>query len=311
MRIAIIGIGRVGAQAAFTIALRGLADELLLVDAAPAVAAGEALDLVHAEAFMAHPLNVRTAAIDEVTDCDVLVLSCSAPWRQDYTSRFDLGRENLRLFSGILPPLARANPRAKFLVITNPVDVMTHHVLRLTGAAPERVFGTGTLIDSARFRSLLSARLGIHADDVRAYILGEHGETQFAVFSAAFAGGAPIPHDDGAREAFEQARTGGWQVVRQKGHTSYAIALAAALVVEAIAWDTRRTMPLSVACGGRYGLDDVCLSLPVVVGRQGVVRVIEPRLNEAELAALHRCGQVVREGIALSMTPAPRDDPAA
>jgi L-lactate dehydrogenase len=305
MRIAIVGMGRVGAQTAFTLAMRGLADELLLVDASRETASGEALDLVHAEAFMAHPLTVRAASLQEVAGCDVVVLSCSAPWRQEYTSRFDLGRDNLKIFRQILPPLAAGNPGAKYLVITNPVDVMTFHAIELTGAGAARVFGSGTLIDSARFRSLLSAKVGIHADDVRAYILGEHGETQFPAFSSAFAGGAPIPVDTDAKAAFEEARTGGWQVVRKKGHTSYAIALAAALVVEAIAWDTRRTMPLSVACQGRYGLEDICLSLPVVMGREGIVRVIEPELSEDERTSLKRCGGIVRDAISLSLTPPP------
>jgi len=301
MKISLVGLGRVGSTLAYTLLLRGLADELLLVDANEKVAIGEALDLQHAEAFTSHPMIVRPGTIAETAGSDVIVLSCSVPWNPNYTSRFDLGRDNLRLFRQVVPPLAEVSPDAKMLVITNPVDVMTYHAIKLSEFGPKRVFGTGTLIDSARFRTMLSARMGIHPDDLRAYILGEHGDAQFPLFSTAVAGGSRILCDEVTEEVFREASRAGFDVVHQKGHTNYAISMAATLVIEAIVWDTRRTMPLSILIDGFLDVRDVCLSLPVVVGKDGITQVLRPKLPEEEAAAFRRCAEVVREGINRSL----------
>jgi len=142
-------------------------------------AEGEVLDLEHAEAFTSCPVTVRAGQIDETAGSNIVILCSSVPWNQQYKSRFDIGRDNLKIFEEIVPELAKASPQAKILVITNPVDVMTYHAIRLSGFGARRVFGTGTLIDSARFRTMLSKRMRIHPDDLRAYILGEHGDSQF------------------------------------------------------------------------------------------------------------------------------------
>lgn len=301
MKTTLVGVGRVGSTLAYTLMFRGLADELVLLDHNKEVARGEASDLQHAEAFVGHPMVAVAGEVEDTKGSDIIILTCSVPWNQKYTSRFDIGRDNLGLFREIVPPLARVSPDAKVLVISNPVDVMTYHTVELTGFGPERVFGTGTLIDSARFRTMLSAEMGIHPDDVRAYILGEHGETQFPLHSMAMAGGSRILDDAASQEIFQRASRAGWDVVRRKGHTNYAISLAAALVVEAIVWDTCRTMPLSVLVDGFLGVRDVCLSLPVVLGRDGISQVIEPDLGEDEANAFHRCAEIVREAIKQSL----------
>jgi len=301
MKIALVGLGRVGSTLAYTLLHRGLADELVLLDRSREIVEGEALDLRHAEAFITHPVVVRPGGVEETAGSDIIILTCSAPWNENYTSRFDIGCDNLRLFRGIVPALAQASPDAKILVISNPVDVMTYHVIQLTGFGPERVFGTGTLIDSARFRTMLSAKMGIHPDDLRTYILGEHGDTQFPLFSMAMAGGAHILEDGATHEIFREASRAGFDVVRKKGHTNYAISMAAALIVEAIAWDTCRTMPLSVLVDGFLDVRDVCLSLPVVVGKNGITQVLEPELGEDEIDAFRQCAAIVREGIEKSL----------
>lgn len=295
MRISLIGMGRVGSTLAYTLLLRGLGEELILVDRDRETAEGEMLDLKHIEAFTGHPAVVRAGGLEDTAGSDIIVLSCSVPWKPEYTSRADMGRDNLKLFREIVPPLAKASPSAIFLVITNPVDIMTYHTIKLSGLDPSQVFGTGTLIDSARFRTMLSARMGIHPDDLRAYILGEHGDSQFPEFSLAVAGGTRIVGDDATREIFRQASRSGFDVVNRKGHTNYAISMAAALVVEAIVWDTHRTMPLSVLLDGFLGIRDVCLSLPVVIGKNGVTHVFEPDFGDDEIAALHRCAEIVRQ----------------
>ncbi len=301
MKISLVGMGRVGSTLAYTLLLRGLADELVLVSHNRQIATGEASDLRHSEGFTGHPVLVRPGDLVDTANSDIIVISASVPWSQNYTSRFDIGHDNLKLFLDIVPPLAQASPDAKVLVITNPVDVMTYHAIKLTGFAPKRVFGTGTLIDSARFRTMLSAKVGIHPDDLRAYILGEHGDTQFPLFSMAMVGGSRILDDEITREICREAARAGHDVVRQKGHTNYAISMAATLVIEAIVWDTHRTMPLSVLLDGYLDEHDVCLSLPVVVGRDGVEKKLEPDLGEDEISAFRRCVATVRHGIERSL----------
>lgn len=161
MKVSPIGMGRVGSTLGYTLLLRGLDEESVLVGAKREIAEGEGLALVHAETFTGHPVTVRAGELADTAGSDVLAISCSAPWSPSYASRFDIGRDNLKLFRQLIPPLAEASPDAKLLVITNPVDVMTYHAIELSGFPPGRVFGTGTLVGSARFRSLLSARVGI------------------------------------------------------------------------------------------------------------------------------------------------------
>ncbi len=297
MKVSIIGTGRVGATLAYTLTIRGLADELVLVDRRAELSEGEALDLTHAEAFTGHPVLIRAGGIADTEGSDLVVLACSAPWQDHFTSRMDLADDNVRLLSEVVPPLVERSPAACLLVITNPVDVMTFHALRISGLGPRRVFGAGTLIDSARFRAMLSAEVGIHPDDLRAYILGEHGETQFPVLSLAQAGGESLQENEAARRLAGQLARSGFEVVDRKGYTNYAVSMAAALVVEAVAWDTRRTMPLSVLVDGYLGVSGVCLSMPVVVGRRGITRILHPRFSEEEAVAFRRSAQVVAEAI--------------
>ncbi|MGH8624307.1 MAG: hypothetical protein ACREYC_03170 [Gammaproteobacteria bacterium] len=162
---------------------------------------------------------------------------------------------------------------------------------------PSRVLGTGTLIDSARFRSMLSAEVGIHPDDLRAYILGEHGPSQFPALSLAQAGGEAIEDNRGRRRMFDQAVDAGFEVFRSKGYTNDAIAMAAALIIESIAFDKRHTMPISTLIDGYLGVRDVCLSVPVVVGREGITRVLQPDLNELEIDAFRASAVTVRGAI--------------
>ncbi len=307
MKISLVGLGRVGSTLAYTLLLRGLGDELVLVDRNQKLAVGEALDLQHTKSFVNHPMIVRPGKIDDTAGSDIIIICCSVPWKQDYTSRFDFGYDNLKMFREIIPPLAQVSPDAKMLVITNPVDVMTYHAIKLTGFGPERVFGTGTLIDSARFRSMLSIRMGIHPEDLRAYILGEHGDSQFPLFSTAVVGGSRIVEDKATHEIFRETSRSGFDVVRQKGHANYSISMAATLAIEAIVWDTHRTMPLSVLVDGFLDVHDVCLSLPVILGKDGVTRVLEPKLGKDEAEAFRCCAKIVRQGIERSLEKAPSE----
>lgn len=295
MKISIVGVGRVGATLAYTLVLRGLGDELVLVGRRREQAAGEADDLRHALAFAPHAQRVLAGSLEDTRGSQLLILCASVPTPRDAPSRAALAAANAQLFRELVPPLAAGSPGAILLVVTNPVDALTTLALRLSGFPAARVLGTGTLIDSARFRSLLSASLGIHPDDLRAYILGEHGPSQFPALSVAQAGGEPIADDTRHRALFEEAVAAGRRVFVSKGYTSYAIASATALIVDAIAHDTHRTLPVTTRIDGWLGVRDVCLSVPAVVGRAGVERALHPPLSEAEAEAFRASARAVEE----------------
>ncbi len=303
MKVSIIGLGCVGSTLAYTLVLKELVDELVLVNRRGEVARGDALDLQHAHLFIEHKIDIRHGDVPATADSHVVVICASAPWKDHFRSRNDAAVANTRLFESLVPGIAAASPDAKLLIVSNPVDVLTWHAIRLSGFDPRQVMGTGTLVDSARFRELLSAQVGIHPADLRAYVLGEHGDTQFPAFSCAEAGGEPIEDRPDRRAMFRQATQAGLDVFHLKGHTNYAIAMAAAYVVESILTDARHTMPLSVLIDGYCEVRDVCLSVPVVVGRTGIDRWLKPDLSPDEADAFRRSAQAVRSVIDATLAP--------
>jgi L-lactate dehydrogenase len=290
-------MGRVGATIAFALVAKNVVDDLVLANRNVLRAQGEAKDLMHATAFTQRPVQIQAGWLDETSSSDVIVLCASAPADDTVKTRADLTYKNTALFAELVPELARRSPQAVFVVVSNPVDVLTFQALTLSGFEPSRVVGTGTLIDSARYRSLLSAAERIHPADIRAYILGEHGDSQFPAISLASTGGEQLIDDARHKSIFEETIQSGYDVFRAKGYTSSAIALAVAMVVESIASDLRITLPLSVLIDGYLGVHDVCLSVPVVVGRAGVVRRLNPELSSQEAAAFRRCAEIVRSEI--------------
>jgi L-lactate dehydrogenase len=293
MKLSIVGVGKVGATLAFAVVMQGLVDELVLMDQNAERAEGEASDLRHGMSFLRHTTRVVGGGLDATADSDVLVLTLSKPWTPGEIDRTKLATENTRLFANVVPDLAALSPRAKLIIVSNPVDALTHHVITLSGFPPDRVMGTGTLIDSARFRSILADNLRIHPSDLRAYIFGEHGSTQFPALSLARAAGVQIDPELGKR-AFEEATEGAYTTFRAKGHTSFASALTTSLVIESIAQDSCLTMPLSTHIDGYLGVNDVCLSVPVVVGREGIIRKLLPELSQDEVTMFRRSAEKVR-----------------
>lgn len=298
MKITIAGMGKVGSTLAFALTCKSLAQELVLLGRNERAVLGDVLDLEHAQSFVPVPARIRTGSVEAAAGSDIIVICASVPSPAVLTHRAVLGPGNVRLLRSLLPPLAEGSPDAVLLLVSNPVDVLTHYALEITGWPASRVMGTGTLIDSARFRRMLSAEVGVHSDDLRAYILGEHGPTQFAAMSCANAGGEPIEDTPHRRELIEAAARAGHTIFAQKGYTNFGIALAAAAIVEAIALNSRHTLPVSTRIDGFLGEREVCLSLPAVIGRQGVERVFYPSLNAAEAAAFKASAASVRQQIA-------------
>lgn len=275
-----------------------IAKELLLINRTPDKAEGDALDLLHASALRNTNMQIRSGDIEESEESDVIVFTASIPYGgATLKTRTELAADNYKLLGEWLPGLAKASPNAILIIVTNPVDMLTYAAIKLSGFPPERVIGTGTLLDSVRYRAMLSEKLQIHSDDIRAYILGEHGDTQFAAKSVAMTGGERFFSDDVTEQIFQRTVGMGYKVAQLKGFTNYGVAMATVMILDSIAYDLRHTMPLSVLVDGFCGVNDVCLSLPTVIGREGVTRILHPPLSDDEQQLFLASADAVRQTI--------------
>jgi L-lactate dehydrogenase len=297
MKISVVGVGKVGSTLAFALSERNFVRELVLVGRDREMTMGDALDIAHAQSFVEVPTRVVAGAIEDTAGSDIIAICASIPTPPTMGDRSALGPGNVGLMRELLPPLAKLSPKAILVMVSNPVDVLTHYAIKFTGFPAHRVLGSGTLIDSARLRHELSLEVGIHANDLRAYILGEHGGSQFAAMSCATAGGEAIDDTPKRRELIAHVVQAGLEIFQKKGHTNYGIALSVTAILEAIALDTKHTLPVSVAVDGFLGVSGVCLSLPAVVGRGGVERILHPRLNEGEANAFRSSATAVKRQI--------------
>jgi L-lactate dehydrogenase len=298
MKIAIIGTGRVGSSIAYALVLKQTCDHLVIAGRSHDKARGDALDLQHTLAFNSRPIHIEACTNGQVRDADIIVVTASVDTNgQVLTSRMQLGNENILLFRELIPMLAANNPNAILIIVTNPVDVMTYAASLWSGFLPNRVMGIGTLVDSARFRTLLSQEMHIHPDDLRTYILGEHGPNQLPILSSAEAGGERIQDTPRHRELFNQVIKAGFEVYHLKGYTNHAIASATCMVIEAIVFDENRTMPLATRFDEWMGIQDNCFSIPVVVGRKGIIRHLHPEMNVEERESLRIAAAAIKENI--------------
>lgn len=293
MKISILGLGHVGSTLAYSLVLQGLASNLVLVNRSPERARGDALDLSHALSFTDARGRVQAGTVDETAGSDIVVLTLSVPFRPPMKGRADLAAGNRPLYADLVPRVAALSPEARLLVVTNPVDAMTWWALVHSGFPSHRVMGVGTLVDSARFRMELSEHYQIHPEDLRAYVLGEHGPTQFAAMSVASAGGELILDPDLAGNLLDRQAASAHDIMASKGYTNFAIASAATLVIESIVHDRKRTIPVSVRLDDYFGVSGVCLSVPCVIGTQGVERILRPNLDDHEQALFRRCAEAV------------------
>ncbi|HEY7772713.1 MAG TPA: lactate dehydrogenase [Marinagarivorans sp.] len=297
MKVSVIGVGKVGSTLAFILSLKNVIRELVLVGRNQQSVLGDVLDLRHGQLFVDVPTKIIAGTVEDTAGSDIIAICASVPTPPNMHDRMMLANGNVALLKDLLPPLAKASPNAKILIVSNPVDVLVHFAIRYSGFPPERVFGTGTLVDSARFRQLLSEELNIHSEDIRAYILGEHGESQFAALSCADAGGEPLNATPARVKMAKKAASAGLEVFKLKGYTNYAVASAAADIIHAVVSDSKHTMPISIQLDGYYDIEDVCLSLPVVLGKKGIERILHPKLNKRERAQLTSSAEAIRKVI--------------
>jgi len=294
-KISVIGMGKVGSTIAFGVLMRGLTGEMLLVDNNKEKARGEAFDLMHATPF-AYPVDIRAGDLYDTRNSSIIVLTASVPVK-GITSCVNLAAENIKLFKEVVPLLAEQSPEAIFVVVTNPVDVMTYFTVKLSKFPKSRVIGTGTLVDNGRFKALLADMSGANAGDVNAYIIGEHGDSKMPVLSNANVGGRPFRDPEKVFGLFQKAKEEAEMVFEHKGYTSYAIGLTALSIIESIALDMRRILPVSQLIENYYGVSNVCLSVPSVIGRNGIQRFIDIDLSQDEQEQFKKSAEAVKETI--------------
>ncbi|MCT8162017.1 L-lactate dehydrogenase [Pseudoruegeria sp. SHC-113] len=303
MKIGIVGTGLVGSSAAYAIALLGTASEIVLVDHAPKLARAQAEDIAHAMPFAA-PVVVRAGGYGDLAGAGVVILAAGVN-QQPGETRLQLLDRNAEVFRAIVGEVLAVAPEAILVVATNPVDLMTYAAQKLSGLPPARVIGSGTILDTARFRSLIGSHLGIAPQSVHAYVVGEHGDSEVALWSGARAGTIPVADfarqvgaDLGpeARERISNAvRDAAYTIIEGKGATHYGIGAGLARIVRAIAQDEQVVLSLSAVTPDVGGQAEVAISLPRVVGRGGILRTLRPGMDASEEAALARSAGLIAD----------------
>ncbi len=301
-KIAIIGTGMVGSSFAYALVQSGLAEELILIDADAARADGEAMDLNHGLPFLG-PMQIRAGGDDDLRGCRLVVITAGANQRPGQT-RLELLAQNAAVIRDIIPRVVRHNPDGLVLVATNPVDVLTQIASDAAGLAPGRVFGSGTLLDTARFRYLLGQHYGVDPRSVHASIIGEHGDGEIAVWSLAQIAGMPLNQFVGPQghgydpealdQILEQTRSAAETIIRKKRATYYAIGLSLLAIVRSVLRDQHTVMTVTSPVPGLYGVRGISASLPTVLDRRGASHVLELPLSPGETEAFVRCCENLR-----------------
>jgi len=303
MKVGIVGTGMVGSSAAFAMVLRGAASEVVLVDHNPALAKAQAQDILHATPF-AYPVRVTAGDYTDLEGAGAVVLAAGVAQKPGET-RLQLLERNAEVFAAIIPEVLKAAPEAILLVATNPVDVMTDIAARICKLPAGRVMGSGTILDSARFRALLGEHLGISPKSVHAYVLGEHGDSELLWWSGATAGSVSVqdtaeqlgcPLNEAARANIDDGvRRAAYHIIAGKGATWFGIGGGLSRIVQAIASDENVLLSVSAPTALVEGVENVTLSLPRIVGAKGCQGLLEPSLDAGEKAALKRSAEILKE----------------
>lgn len=302
-KVGIVGCGLVGSTLAYTLLVRGPHCELVLVDVNREKAEGDAMDLNHGIP-LASPMPIRAGGYEDLAGADVVVVAAGVGQKPGET-RLDLLRRNAAVMAEVVGEIVRHAPQALLLVVTNPVDVLSYVAYRRSGLPAQRVMGSGTLLDTLRLRFLLGRYFGCDPRSVHAYVIGEHGDSEMAVWSLANIGGVRLAElrpaadrrrlEEDLQAILAQVRQAAYEIIRRKGATYYAIALAVARILESILYDQHSVLTLSTLLSGWNGIDDVYLGMPCVVGRRGVERLIDLPLAPGELEALKGSAAVLQK----------------
>jgi L-lactate dehydrogenase len=304
--VGLIGTGMVGASFAYALMQHGLANELVLVDMDTARAEGEAMDLNHGLPFVG-PMRISAGTYADLADADVVVI-CAGANQHPGETRLDLLTKNAAVFHDIVPKINAVNQDAILVVATNPVDILTSISAQIVGLERGRVIGSGTLLDTARFRYLLGTHYGVDPRSVHAYIVGEHGDSELALWSLANIAGVRLPDFVGANgqgydqaaldRIFDQTRNAAYEIIKRKKATYYAIGLGLLAIVEAVLRDQHTVLTVASPLTGQYGVTDMAISLPTIIGRRGIEEVLNLPLSTRECAAFQQSAQMLKDRLA-------------
>ncbi|MBD8929824.1 MAG: L-lactate dehydrogenase [Clostridiales bacterium] len=302
-KIAIIGCGFVGSACAFALMQSGLFSEMVLIDSNKERAEGEALDISHGLPF-SKPMQIYSGTYDDITDAGIIAITAGAGQKPG-ESRLELVHKNVEIFKSIIPEISKRNYKGILLIVSNPVDIMTYTALKLSGLPSNQVFGSGTVLDTARLKYLLGEHLGVDARSVHAFILGEHGDSEIAAFSSANVSGIELKefcdfacktdkHEEAMKEIAEDVKLSAYEIIKKKGATYYGIAMSVRRICEAIILDQKSILPISCLQNEKNGIENVVLSMPMIVGKHGAERSVEISLSEEERRAIKSSADMLK-----------------
>ncbi len=302
-KAAVIGCGFVGSSIAFTLMQRSVFSELVLIDIDRKKAEGEALDISHGLPYSA-PMEIYAGDYDDISDAGLIIITAGANQKEGET-RLDLIDKNLKIFEGIIPEIVKRDYKGILMIVTNPVDILTNAALKMSGFPPERVIGSGTVLDTGRLKYLLSQRLDVDARSVHAVIIGEHGDSELAVWSGANISGIDLDHfyelrgipdyKKDTQRIYCEVRDSAYEIIERKGATYYGIAMAVAKISESITRDEHSILPVSSLLTGQYGIKGLCLSIPTIVGSKGAEKVLEIPLSGTEQRELTASAEALKK----------------
>lgn len=302
-KVAIIGCGFVGSSSAFAIMQSGLFTEMVLIDAVADKAEGEALDIAHGLPF-AKPMTITAGNYDDIQDAAIIIVTAGAAQKPGET-RLDLVKKNVGIFKTIIPELKKRDCGGILLIVANPVDILTYVAAKLSVFPENRVFGSGTTLDSSRLKYLLGEHLSIDARSIHAWVIGEHGDSEIVAWSQANVSGVPISricelrgyttHDENMQKIADDVKNSAYKIIEKKHATYYGVAMAVRRICEAIVRDERSILPISTIQHGAHGISDVALSMPTVVGADGAGTQIPLELSENEEKELQESAKTLKD----------------
>ena len=301
-KIAIIGCGFVGSASAFALMQSKMFSEIVLIDADKDKAEGEAMDISHGIPFVGN-MKIYSGDYDDIVDASIIVITAGAGQKPGET-RLDLVHKNVGIFKSIIPEIAKRNCRGILLVVANPVDILTYTALKLSGFEENRVIGSGTVLDTARLKNQLGEHLSVDSQSVHAYIIGEHGDSEIAVWSSANVSGIALDdfcemrghynHDKSQENIAEKVKNSAYEIIAKKRATYYGVAMAVKRICEAIIRDEKSILPISSMMHGEFGIDDVVLSMPSIVGANGLETKVPISLSDEEKVNLKKSADTLR-----------------
>jgi len=301
-KVAIIGCGFVGSSSAFALMQSGLFSEMVLIDADVNRAEGEALDISHGLPF-AKPMKIYAGGYEDIADAAIVIVTAGAGQKPGET-RLDLVKKNVEIFKSIIPEIAKQDFNGILLIVANPVDILTYVAAKLSKLPQGRVFGSGTVLDSARLKYLLGEHLDVDNRSVHAFIIGEHGDSEIAAWSSANVSGIPLndfcemrgyfKHEESMKKILEEVKNSAYEIIEKKRATYYGIAMSVRRICEAIIRDERSILPVSSIQKGEYGIENVALSIPAIVGREGVEKVVPIKLSDTEKKELMKSAETLK-----------------